>query len=356
MRRAIATLRPATGFSRPDGVPFDPFETDGLTVRCETNWPNDPADWDALSRRVPEATAFHSPEWVTASWSAGNIRGRLRFITVSRGQRLLAVVPMCVDGLGSIHTFGASISDYLEPLVDPESAEACWRAILAFLAALWDSPLEGMTFHNIRRDSPCRTWLAGLAGGAGFTCEEIIAEHSPVIELPSSWEAYLDSLDAHERKETRRKLNKAETKGSAKLGRVTDEAEIPVILATAISMMESVGGEKGTAVTKYVRPLLESAGPGLIRKGRIELRSLEIQGRMACCLIEFPTTGGPLLYNIGYDASLKEWSPGIVAVAMSIREAIGRGAKSYDLLRGREPYKRKIGGVDRPVYRLDLKR
>jgi CelD/BcsL family acetyltransferase involved in cellulose biosynthesis len=88
----------------------------------------------------------------------------------------------------------------------------------------------------------------------------------------------------------------------------------------------------------------------------MELLTLSIEGRPAGCLIQFPTPAGVMLYNSGHDPALREWSPGVVALAMAIREAIARGAKTYDLLRGREPYKYRLGAVDRPLYRVTLRR
>ena len=121
-------------------------------------------------------------------------------------------------------------------------------------------------------------------------------------------------------------------------------------------MMSAADGDKSADVSEYIRPLLLAAAPPLLADGRIELHTLHLQDNLACGLIEFPTGAGPMLYNIGINPALKQWSPGVVAVAMSIQRAITNGAIEYDLLRGREPYKYKIGGTDRPIYRLVMKR
>ena len=356
IRKLLATLRPATGLSRDDSVPFDPMEIGGVTVRCQASWPVDHSRWNALLKRVPTTSVFQTPAWQIAAWKAGQISGRLRFLTVERGEELVGVLPLCVDDIGRVYTPGASITDYHDPLILAEAEPECWRAIFGFLAAQWDARLEHLTLYNLRERAACRTILPMIATANGFTIDEEVCEHSPTIPLPKTWDEYLDSLDPHERKETRRKLNKGETKGNARLVRCTEPGEISETLTNGLAMMESVGGEKGDAIHKYVRPLLEAVGVQLIQEGRIELHVLQINYSLACCLIEFPSATGPMLYNIGYDASLKEWSPGVVAVAMSIRAAIARGATEYDLLRGREPYKHRIGGVDRPVYRIILRK
>jgi CelD/BcsL family acetyltransferase involved in cellulose biosynthesis len=120
--------------------------------------------------------------------------------------------------------------------------------------------------------------------------------------------------------------------------------------------MEACGGEKGSDVAKYLRPLIEIAAPPLLRDGRMQLWMLHLNGQIASSLLQIPTPAGPMLYNCGYDPAQKKWSPGIVAVATSIRNAIAAGATTYDLLRGQEPYKYRLGAVDRALVRITLKR
>ena len=348
-------LRGAEGLSRKDTIPIAPMAIGNLTVTCRTTWPTDYAAWEALSRQFPYSTTFHAAAWQIASWTAGRIRGRLRFLQVHRADGLLAVLPLCLNDAGGLHSPGASISDYLDPLIVPEAEADCWQAVLSFLRVQWDRKLVELTLHNVREEAPCRRHLPSLAEANGFHFSEKIVEHAPAILLPTTWEMFLDSLDPHERKEIRRKLNKVETKGDARLLRCESESDIAAILPRVIGMMEAAGGEKGLAVKQYLAPLLIATASGLIREGRLELYALYIKGELASGLIQFPSASGPMLYNFGYESAMKEWSPGVVAVAMSIRNAISARATVFDLLRGREPYKYKLGAVDRPLYRLTLK-
>jgi hypothetical protein len=191
--------------------------------------------------------------------------------------------------------------------------------------------------------------LPSLAVSHGFNIEETLIEQATAIPLPHDWDTYLNSLSAHDRKETRRKLRNAESAG-ARL--IRDDTA----LTHCLDLMQSHGGEKSDAVQVTMRPLLENAGPSLIREGVLELYKLEIEGHTACCLLQFATPQGPMLYNIGFDRSMQKWSPGAVAIAMSIRNAIAAGFAKYDLLRGNEPYKYRLGAVNHPLYRLTLTR
>lgn len=353
-RRAAADLVRGTpaGLGRADPAEFAPYEAAGLTVRCYTKWPSDArllAAWEEWSR---SETPLHSPTWQAANFHASGAE-TLRLITVHHGDELRAVLPMQLSPAGGLGTIGFWMTDYLDPLIRGIDT---WAAIVAFLAAHWDRRVNEVVFHNVRASASLRTELSPLAVAAGLSCDEAEFDAAPAVELPTSWDEYLATLDAHERKETRRKLNKAETKRGATLTRTTDPADVSRALDVALKLMELAGGEKAESIRRYVRPLLTEAAPPLIAAGRMELLTLTIEGRPACCLIQFPTSAGVMLYNSGHDPALREWSPGVVALAMAIREAIGRGAKTYDLLRGREPYKYRLGAVDRPLYRITLRR
>jgi hypothetical protein len=49
-------------------------------------------------------------------------------------------------------------------------------------------------------------------------------------------------------------------------------------------------------------------------------------------------------------------SPGIVFESYCLQEALRRGARVYDFLRGTEPYKYRFGAVDVPNWRISIER
>ncbi len=314
--------------------------------------------WYELHRAVPTATAFQGHPWQRAVIQTLCRPGRLRLITVWNDSKgLIAVLPMSMRDDGLLESTGAPVSDYLDPLIDPAHERQAWSIILKVFSRLRSGQRPNVTLHNIRDAAPCRAILREVAPTEGFTFEEKQVEATPVLALPRSWDDYLATLDAHERKETRRKLNKAQTKGNARLKRCSaDPAEIAQTLANAFALMEQAPGEKGDAIKKTVRPLLENAAPVMIREGQLWLTTLYINDQPAAVTIQFPYATGPQLYNCGFDAGKKEWSPGVVLTSMIIQEAIQSGAAEFDLLRGQEPYKYRLGAKDRPLWMITLRK
>jgi CelD/BcsL family acetyltransferase involved in cellulose biosynthesis len=355
MRNALRRLF-GGGFERCP----EPIEMGGLRATCqEGSAVSQPiiSAWNRLHAAVPTASVFQSASWQRVVLETMCKAGRVRLITVWQGDELVGVLPMCMREDGLLESVGTAVSDYLDPLIDPALEREVWLVALKMLWKLQSRRRLGVTLHNVRDAAPCRGILRELAPTESFSFEEKQVEATPVLALPKSWEDYLATLDAHERKETRRKLNKGLTKGNARAVRCSgDPVEIAQTLYHAFALMEQAPGEKGEAIRKTVRPLLEKAAPVLIREGRMWLTTLYIHDEPAAVTIEFPSASGPQLYNCGFDAAKKEWSPGVVLTSMIIQKAIEGGAWEFDLLRGREPYKYRLGAKDRALWMITLRK
>jgi CelD/BcsL family acetyltransferase involved in cellulose biosynthesis len=101
---------------------------------------------------------------------------------------------------------GVDVSDYLD-VIAPACREAdVWHALLqhrAGEAAEWD-------LHAIRAASPTLEILPRLCDAAGIRAQVEREDRCPVLELPASWDAYLERLSGKDRHELRRKIRKLE--------------------------------------------------------------------------------------------------------------------------------------------------
>ena len=100
---------------------------------------------------------------------------------------------------------------------------------------------------------------------------------------------------------------------------------------------------------------LDAAGEA-VRRGKLRLETVELDGRPVSSCLGFDYKGAFLLYNSGYDPEHSKLSVGIVSKALAIRGAIESGDSVFDFLRGSEDYKYRLGGQDRQVYRVLVRR
>ena len=331
----------------------------GFHASCHRQWPTHSAfvaGWDRLSQVCSHATPFSSRTWQQEGISPTMRPGALRLITITRGEELLAVLPMEFTPTGFLESIGHATSDYLDPLVDPALQPQAWAAILALLDDLWDRELKAVTFHNVRHDSPAREILPNAAAAHGLTCDQTVVNNAARIKLPPTWENYLDSLDSHERKELRRKIRKAEEQAKAQLFIMDNTNWDESRLNTALNLVEAADATKGEWFAMNVRPMLVKIAFALAREGRLRLLMLMLGEVPAAALFEFSSPSGPLLYNSGYDPNQRQWSPGAVMFGLALKEAIENKAQVFDLLRGREEYKYRLGAVDDPLFRISIHR
>ena len=343
----------------PDRRPSGEIRIGTRVVRYYRHWPDDPqliAEWDELSRTIPGATVFQSPDWQQATARVADALAKLRLVTVRDGDRLVAVIPLEKRWGGHLWTMGLLTTAYHDPLIASEGAADTWAAALEGLRKLSKGGVRSITFERLSPETKLAP-VVDFAKAAGFAGTfSAISTTDTLITLAPTWDAYLDSLSQHDRKELRRKVRKAEEKGHAKLIVHETAAAVSAALPGVLAMMEKDPGAKGRKAKWLYRTHMKSAAAPLARTGRMVVYQLEINGRVAAGIIALTQGDRQLLWNTGMDVAFREWSPGIVLFGMVIRRAIEMGQPSIDLLLGLMPYKYALGAVEHPLHQLTLTR
>jgi CelD/BcsL family acetyltransferase involved in cellulose biosynthesis len=357
MRGALRVLVPAAlKIAGADGE-LEPIEHNGLRAQCCRDWPGDSQfidRWNALLARNSWATVFNSPAWQSAVVNQFVPAGLFRLITVNRQDELLAVLPLALNTASMLETPGRHLSDYLDPLIDAQTAEPCWEIILSLLAELWDWSVGGVQFHHVRATSVMRQILPTLAPKFGFEYREFPVTNAPYLELPKTWDEYLASIDSHERKEIRRKVRNAQTKGNLQWLTHRKEDEVVAALERALSAMRQSDSLKADFTDEVLVGFLRGVCPILARQGDFYIQELVLENNPSAWLLTFRSERGPMIYNTAYDFAQRQWSPGIVSFAMSIQDAIAAGAPIYNFLRGAEDYKDRLGAKDLQLLKIQL--
>jgi CelD/BcsL family acetyltransferase involved in cellulose biosynthesis len=105
-----------------------------------------------------------------------------------------------------------------------------------------------------------------------------------------------------------------------------------------------------------MRTLFRSLSRELLDVDVLRLSILERNGRPIAATIGFLHRDRYLLYNSGYDPTESVGSPGIVAVAYAMRDAIAQKAVLFDFLSGSEPYKYQVGAQNTYTCRIRVAR
>lgn len=187
--------------------------------------------------------------------------------------------------------------------------------------------------------------LAAAFEGAGRRVERTLDQPCRVLDLPGGPESWEAALDAKRRHEVRRKRRRYEREvGEPEFVAGSDYFD------AFVALHRSAEGDKGGFMTDDMERFF--ADLRTVPGARID--ALVTGGRVSAAAFGFEDGDAYYLYNSAYDRSLGALAPGIVLIDHLIGRTMRSGRTRFDFLKGSEPYKRRLGAQERPLYRLSV--
>lgn len=301
-------------------------------------------------RRLIWPFPFVLPGWMRAWQEVFAPRAELWIRSFQEGGDVVGVAPLVVENRIARFIGGADVCDHLD-LVATAGRKGEWcRTLLHYLKT---DGIERLELNPLRPDSTVMAVLVPVAREKGYPVsiseDDVLFE----VELPGSWDGYLQALSGKQRHEVRRKLRRLGNSTAAGFRVLEEPAAVHAAMDDFFVLFRQNREDKAAFMSgqmeSYFRLLAEYV-PGM-RIGFLDVDGTPAAG-VLCCDHEVTR----YLYNSGYDSNLAPLSVGILCKIFSIRESIARGLKRYDLLKGNETYKRQLGGRPVPIYscRIDL--
>jgi CelD/BcsL family acetyltransferase involved in cellulose biosynthesis len=247
---------------------------------------------------------------------------------------------------------GTEVTDYLDLIAVAGREEEVWKALLPVLAEV---PWRAVDLRPVPGASSTAGLLTGLAASTGLTCRTEVEDGCPVIELPETWDGYLAGLSGKDRHELRRKLRRAEA-GRPRVEVARTPAAMAALLDGFVALHRRSKVGKARFMDEPMEAFFRELGRALAAAGLAALWMLWLEERPAAALFCLEQGGTVSLYNSGFDPEARAMSPGVVLIARTIEDAVTRGFRRYDFLRGEEPYKYGFGAVPTEVLRVTLER
>jgi CelD/BcsL family acetyltransferase involved in cellulose biosynthesis len=325
-------------------------------------------DWDRLAAGEP----FRSWTWLSRWWmhygpqtDAEARRCRLAVLGVfSEEGTLLGIAPWYVDHtamqgrvlrpLGS----GEVCSDYLGVLCDPAVEDTVLKALAGYLldnahahgpdALRWDLlELDGVDAEDARLAA-----LVDHLSAAGCTVHCRPGMSCWRLELAGDWDTYLASLDKRQRQKMRRlKLNVFDA-GRAVLHSPTALDELLPAMEILVDLHQrrrTTLGEPGCFASPRFLSFYRDVVPAMARLGQLQFHWLELDGRPVAANYELVGAGVVYSYQCGVDPAAMEHEPGNLINMAMLWEAMSRGYRAFDFLRGDEQYKSRFGAQPKPT-------
>lgn len=315
-------------------------------------------DWSALVTADPAGTFFHTPQYLKLYWEEFGVESERLLLAFAQedGEQVGAAA---FEWSGPTLRFlgGTEVTDYLGPIAITELQPVVAKELFAALGRLdgWaEADLRGLP-----EDRPWLDLLAEAAAAQGFGTEIVDDENgvSPFLEVPGSYEAYLEQLPAKLRHEIKRKARRLEVElGPWHICLATLDT-LEEFLDRFVELHRTSEGPKGVFMRPGMEIFFRRLGEAFLPRGIFNLTFIEIEEhRKLAGTIGFRFEGTYSLYNSAFDRAYQSVSPGMVLVSEDIRIAIEAGCSAFDLLKGDYPYKYRFGAVPRAVKRLVVTR
>ena len=340
------------------------------------------AEWNSLLPGSVTDSPFLTWEWQSTWWASFGA-GRKPRIAAMRDEsgRLLAIAPLLSqdtsldpgDALPEIHIErsappatgpafrtlhwigGTEVSDYLDLIVAPAIHRQACAALLDALASRDDWYM--LDLHCLRGASPTPAVLGELAAARGWTVQQAIEDVCPVVELPGPWTDYVTlRLGKKERHELRRKMRRAAGETQVEWHWVEKAHELDRDMDTFFQLHKASQRGKDEFMDAHMQDYFRNVARFSFEKGWLRLCVMTFNRQPVASYLCFDYGPDRLVYNSGYDpAAYADLAPGVVLVGYMIEDAIGRGLKRFDLMRGNERYKYDFGPREEQVLRLVIR-
>ncbi len=267
-----------------------------------------PLDWNCI---------FMLPPWLKAWWVSFGGSLNPYICSVRYQGRVIGIAPLTVEGDGARLMGSSDLSDYVDFIIAPG----------------YENIFLGLLFEYLF-EAPCDP--------AGRIYE---------LNLPRTWDEYLDSLSGKERHEIRRKIRRLEEAGRISCSVVKDREEVSAAMDIFIRLFRSNRVEKTLFMNAAIESFFRGLADAMAEFGFVRLFLLKIDDTYAAAALCFDYLSTMYLYNNGYDKEYSPLSVGFISKVFSIRHGISMGREKYDFLKGDEAYKGRLGGMPVKLYR-----
>lgn len=315
--------------------------------------------WRAIAGGHP----FHSPDWLSTWWKHYGEGHQLAVFTTR-------------DAIGNpraIAPFYMESSSFRTRIRFLGSGNVCtdYQAI-ALSHEYGDLALEELvrsidkTTQSFSKWSGCQLELDGVSPDAtwypqfcqqmqrcGYTLREQPIESTYVVQLPDTWAEYLATLSKGFRRKPKKCMTRFESEGitfhlANDLETVLNK--LPVLCQLHQKRRQMLGQPGSFADQKFLPFLLDVARRFAPRQ-QMEMQWCQQGDHIICMHLLFIHDQTASMYVSGIEPELLSIEPGHLLITGSINNALSRGIKRYDFLRGDEHYKHLWNGQPHRLVR-----
>jgi CelD/BcsL family acetyltransferase involved in cellulose biosynthesis len=298
----------------------------------------DSAIWDCI---------FVLPPWLEVWWHEFGFEAELYLCAVRQGGTIIGIAPLQIRRAEASFIGSADVCDYLDFVIVPG------REIDFFNILLNDLKRRGISQLDLRLLRPNSAVLSHLIDIARDLKYEVSCKAEDIsleLDLPPTWQQYLEALNQKQRHEVRRKLRRLWEAGDVNYRIIEDGESASEFIAIFLRLFRESRQDKAIFLTARMESFFTSLAKVMARAGLLRLGILELNALPVAAVMCFDYNNTVFLYNNGYDPKYSFLSVGLIAKVLSIKDSVERGRGKFDLLKGAEEYKHRLGGKEVNLY------
>jgi CelD/BcsL family acetyltransferase involved in cellulose biosynthesis len=271
---------------------------------------------------------------------------------VKDNNKVIGVAPLMVKDNTAYLIGSTDVCDYVDFIVVLGNEQEFFNALFDDLKK---DEIKVLNLKHVRLDSTVVKNLIPLAKSRNFSVTSEEEAVSFEMDLPSSFEEYLQTLSAKQRHEVRRKLRRLAEEGKIEYRFIEKGNELPIALDTFFRMFTESREDKAAFLTERMKSYFRLLVDNMKKIGLLKLGVLELDSRPVAEILCFDYNDCTYLYNSGYDPQYVSLSVGLLSKVFAIEDSITKGKKRFDFLKGAETYKGHLGGNVVPLYRCQIR-
>jgi CelD/BcsL family acetyltransferase involved in cellulose biosynthesis len=294
---------------------------------------------------------FVLPEWLQV-WSqifGSDARPYIR--VVKQDDKVIGVAPLMMKNGTACFTGSVDVCDYQDFIIAPGKESEFFEGLLDYLE---QNNVKQLDLKHVRPDSTVLNSLVPLVISRQYEVTNDKEAVSYEMDLPPSFEVYLESLSTKQRHEVRRKMRRLSEEGNIEYHIIDEGSEPLAALETFFQMFVESRQDKAEFLTDQMKSYFKALVDIMAGMGILKLGILELDKKPIASVMYFDYNNCIYLYNSGYDPKYVSLSAGLLSKVFAIKDSIEKGKKKFDFLKGAETYKGHLGGKEIPLYRCRI--
>ena len=294
---------------------------------------------------------FVLPPWLEVWWHDFGSEAELYLGAFRKGGTIAGIAPLLLRGAEASFIGSTDLCDYLDFVIVPGKEVDFFNILLDDLQG---RGIRRLNLRPLRPNSTVLTYLVGIARNRNYDVSRKVEDVSLELDLPPTWQEYLNTLTQKQRHEVNRKLRRLGEAGDVNYRVVEDSDSLLDSMDLFLRLFRESREDKAIFLTNRIESFFQSLVKATARSGLLRFGILELNASPVAVVMYFDYNNSVFLYNNGYDPKHSFLSVGLISKVLCLKDSVERGRSKFDFLKGAEEYKYRLGGKEITLYGCEI--